>query len=345
MHYRIFISYAREDIEIARKIVNHLKKLRFKVIWDQDLPGGRGFHQETKDYIAFSHVFILLYTINSKSAPWVHQEAGYALGVGIPVLPLYIAEAPEVGFIGHLNGRPIGEGGKDLEKELTAGTIKHLISDDQQKSKAIYEVAMLQDERASAIVRKTLRAMDLGPSGRLRMSTVFTSFAIPDKPWHHPDWDAVESKHNQSEQYRGVLRDERRALEKYAKRCGCDLLIYPYIKLRDSDPKAYKIRLCTLADTLSGLSPKKTSVVIKSQNMRNNLLILGDWFMAESLAVFPGKGIYQTMFTRHAPTVLARAEEFDREFQDEAEITKTNLRLSLSNAIDEIYKIIDSIKD
>jgi hypothetical protein len=345
MRYRIFVSYAREDLEIAQKIANHLKKLRIKVIWDQDLPGGRGFHEETKDYIAFSHVFILLYTINSKRAPWVHQEAGYALGVGVPVLPLYIGEPPDAGFVGHLHARPIGEDGKDLEKELTAGIINSVISDDQHKFKAIYELAMLPDERASALARKTLRAIDLGPSGRLRMSTVLTSFSIPDKPWNHPDWNAIEGKKKRSEQSRRILRDERRALEKYAKSCGCDLMIYPFIKLRESEPKAYKVRLCTLADCLSGLPPKKTRVVIKSQKMRNNLLILGDWFMAESLAIFPDQGVYQTMFTRHGPAVRVRAEEFDQEFQEELEHSKTDQRMSLSTALTEIQKIIDSIKD
>ena len=345
MRYRIFVSYAREDLEIARKIVNHLKKLKYKVIWDQNLPGGSKYSEETKDYIAYSHVFILLHTKFSKKAPWVHQEAGYALGVGVPVLPLYIGKPPTEGFVGHLNARPIGQAAGNLEKELSTSTIKRLISDYQQKLKPTFEVAMLPDERASVLARKTLRAIDLGPSGRLKMSTVLTSFSIPDKPWHDPVWDAIEGEKTRDEKYRKVLRDERRSLQRYAKRCGCDLMIHPFIKLRHSEPIVYKTRLCILADCLSGLSEKKTRIVIKSKIMRNNLLILGDWFMAESMAIYPGKGIYQTVFTRHGPTVQSRAEEFDQEMQEELERANIDPKKSLGTALDEIHKIIDSIEE
>ena len=43
----------------------------------------------------------------------------------------------------------------------------------------------------------------------------------------------------------------------------------------------------------------------------NLLLAVGDWFVAESWAPRPVKGVTGTAFTSHAPTVRRRVAEFD----------------------------------
>ena len=45
-----------------------------------------------------------------------------------------------------------------------------------------------------------------------------------------------------------------------------------------------------------------------------SLTIVGDWFSAESISTAGGQGYRHTVFTRHAPSVAASAEQFDRDF-------------------------------
>ncbi|MFO7620044.1 MAG: hypothetical protein R6W81_02100 [Bacteroidales bacterium] len=46
-----------------------------------------------------------------------------------------------------------------------------------------------------------------------------------------------------------------------------------------------------------------------------HLTIVGDWFAAEAVSASMEKGIRQTIFTRHAPSVRRRIELFDEELE------------------------------
>ena len=50
-------------------------------------------------------------------------------------------------------------------------------------------------------------------------------------------------------------------------------------------------------------------------NEHDNVLIVGDWFYCSSVAPSVEGGYRQTIFTRHAPTMQERIEEFDQEFK------------------------------
>ena len=71
-----------------------------------------------------------------------------------------------------------------------------------------------------------------------------------------------------------------------------------------------------------------------------SLTILGDWFAAESVTARHGQGYLQTIFTRHAPSMLSRIEAFDAEFQELSAAAKWNADESRTKTIVAIRAII-----
>src|SRR5688572_27805077 len=86
--YRLFLSYSSEDRALAEEVERVLTSLGLVVSWDGKLDAGIHFSDEIKASIARSHLFVPLLTESSKLRPWVHQETGYAMGVGVPILPM-----------------------------------------------------------------------------------------------------------------------------------------------------------------------------------------------------------------------------------------------------------------
>lgn len=81
--FRIFLSYAHADIDRIERIDLVLRDMGLIPIWDKDIPVGRVFDDVIRSQIARAHVFMPLLTLNSVGRPWVHQEIGYALGIGV----------------------------------------------------------------------------------------------------------------------------------------------------------------------------------------------------------------------------------------------------------------------
>ena len=71
------------------------------------------------------------------------------------------------------------------------------------------------------------------------------------------------------------------------------------------------------------IPPDKLQVVISPRAQDTNLLIVGDHFYAESMALRAG-GYMQTIFNSHPPTVLKRMQQFDQLFDEIQSQNKTN---------------------
>ena len=95
--YRVFLSYASEDHELASKLETMLGRdikekpetkgaLGLQLVWDRNIQGGQRFREAIQNGIAHSHAFIPLITPRSVESSWVHHEIGYALGRHVPVL-------------------------------------------------------------------------------------------------------------------------------------------------------------------------------------------------------------------------------------------------------------------
>lgn len=171
--------------------------------------------------------------------------------------------------------------------------------------------------------------------GRLRQRAGLSSFYVPDKDIHDPIWERQEGSGRRSLYYRHLLREERRTLEAYARGATCDLIIDPasYFaatarnhRAGDEERTAGNRRLemdqvvARVEELLAWLKsmPEDTVRVVMSQRAsERNVVIVGDWFVAESLVRRAGESGYrQTVFHWHAPTVLAAIQRFDMEFEE-----------------------------
>lgn len=340
--YRVFVSYSREDHEIARRIVSHLETIELRPMWDANLTWGR-FAEQIKDGISFAHAFLPLLTESSTKRPWVHQEIGYAVALNVPVLPLAIGQLP-LGMIQGLHALGLNPDLHDLEKQLSAAEMERVIGPAQKGSFATFDCAELPEDRATMLAGYANRVIALGEHGRVRQRGALSSFCLPDKPLTHPIWDEREGDTKRSDYYRKLQRAERRSLEQHARESGCDLIINPHLTLKHSGPRGRKARLQTLAEFLEGMPDEKVRVAV-SRNIRGNLLIVGDWFAAESLSARPGVGYFQTVCTRHAPTVLDRIERFDEEFEYLLKTSDLGNASSRLGAIEVIGEVLDSIKE
>jgi hypothetical protein len=75
----VFVSYSRQDIEFARKLVEWLEKKGHRVWMDKKrILGGADYREEIADGISSADVFISLLSPDSVTSKWVKREIYYA---------------------------------------------------------------------------------------------------------------------------------------------------------------------------------------------------------------------------------------------------------------------------
>ena len=196
-------------------------------------------------------------------------------------------------------------------------------------------------------------------SSMVRQKGALSSFHIPDDPLTAEVWRLRYGKIPKPEHHRRLQRDERLALTLHAEVWGAKLIIDPTLPYTNQGAGVRKVRLDCLLKFLESDSAAKTQVAMmktqvdevktKDQKFRKDnsipsraesVTIVGNWFLAESVSAVSGSGYYQTIFTRHAPSLRARIEDFDGEF--DYLLAKSNWLASDSrqNAIKEIKELI-----
>ncbi len=89
----IFISYHREDDEIAAKLSNSLEKLGLSVLRDMDtLVSGEEFSRVIADSISNADAVIVLLSHHSKRSGWVEKELQAALTQEKVIIPILLDE-------------------------------------------------------------------------------------------------------------------------------------------------------------------------------------------------------------------------------------------------------------
>lgn len=87
---KIFISYSRKQIAVARRLAEDLQRVGFVVWWDvSDLKGGEAWGKTIQTAIKTSQYCLVLLTPDSVESDWVYREYMYALKLGLRVIPLY----------------------------------------------------------------------------------------------------------------------------------------------------------------------------------------------------------------------------------------------------------------
>lgn len=92
-------------------------------------------------------------------------------------------------------------------------------------------------------------------------------------------------------------------------------MFYPDYSHKGRGKKARIERLQILVDFLKSMPDDKVHAALADSPYESNLLLLGDWWLAESISPVATKGYLQTIATWHAPTVLRRLETFNVELE------------------------------
>lgn len=313
--YRVFVSYCRKDLDLVNPLLAALeKKLKVKPLVDQRLRGGDRFTEKIRNLISHAHVFLPVLTKVSAKRPWVHEEIGCAMAMGIPVVPVTVGAVPEV-MLHDLQAVMI-------DRDISTSSLDDLRSAIKGRTRGFSEfspnltLARYPEARTRYLCDLTREAIREKSFGPLRQRAAFSSFCLPREGPSHQIWRERDGDVVRSEYMYLLLGMERRALEAYVANHGARLIIKPSLTLKRYGNEARRVRLDELLKFLSSKASKNVQVVVRDADEKHdekvNSTIVGDWFSAVSRT--PSFGYEETLFTWHAPTVLQETKEFDEEF-------------------------------
>src|SRR2546428_10411035 len=94
----IFLSYAKEDREVARKIATLLGNAGWAVWWDRRIPAGRTWRSVLEEALRDMRCMVVLWSAHSIESDWVRDEADEGRGRKKLVPGLIEAGNPAGGF-------------------------------------------------------------------------------------------------------------------------------------------------------------------------------------------------------------------------------------------------------
>jgi len=95
---RVFLSYARDDVDAARQLAEDLEHSGHDVWWDRHLHGGSRFDQEIEEALKNAEAVVVLWSSVSLNSAWVKDEAAEARD-SERLVPVSIGSAkPPLGF-------------------------------------------------------------------------------------------------------------------------------------------------------------------------------------------------------------------------------------------------------
>ncbi|HEU4696557.1 MAG TPA: TIR domain-containing protein, partial [Sphingomicrobium sp.] len=95
---RVFLSYAREDVETARKLAGVLTDASQTVWWDRHVHGGANFSNEIDRELKNAQVVMVLWSPTSIASAWVQDEAAEGRDSGRLVPASLDSTKPPLGF-------------------------------------------------------------------------------------------------------------------------------------------------------------------------------------------------------------------------------------------------------
>jgi hypothetical protein len=94
----IFISYARKDLEAARRLAAALEEQGWSVFWDRTIPAGKSWREVIGAALANSRCVVVLWSSHSVNSHYVIEEADHGLRRRV-LIPAFIEQIePPFGF-------------------------------------------------------------------------------------------------------------------------------------------------------------------------------------------------------------------------------------------------------
>jgi len=95
MRYDVFISYARQDGERVRPLVDELRRRGYRVFYDvESIVVGERWKDRLEHSIRAARVLVLCWSENARRSEYVQFEFARAEGLGKPVLPWLLDQTP-----------------------------------------------------------------------------------------------------------------------------------------------------------------------------------------------------------------------------------------------------------
>ena len=163
---RVFVSYSHNDLQVAERLTDSLKKHGLIPDWDHNIQPGTPFTDDIRSRILHSHVCMPLLTNNSHHGLWIHQEIGYAMALNIPILPIVIGDIKDMtqAMSAQLQAIIIPDVG-ELEVKLTnppiAQTIRRLVEPRPFVPKNLIEVAYWPEVRTELLAKYAQTALEM----------------------------------------------------------------------------------------------------------------------------------------------------------------------------------------
>lgn len=91
----VFVSYCHEDADFVHVLKGQLEQSGFSVWNDGDLQAGDNWHSGIEAAVKNALAVVLVLSERAQTSPYVSFEWAFALGAGIPVLPLVLKISPD----------------------------------------------------------------------------------------------------------------------------------------------------------------------------------------------------------------------------------------------------------
>ena len=95
---RVFLSYAREDVAVAKELAGLIDRAGHTVWWDREIQGGSHFASEIDRELKNADAVVVLWSKTAVESPWVQDEAAEGRDSGRLVPIIMGAEKPPLGF-------------------------------------------------------------------------------------------------------------------------------------------------------------------------------------------------------------------------------------------------------
>jgi adenylate cyclase len=150
---RIFLSYARDDVEPARQLADCISQAGHDVWWDRHLHGGSRFATEIDRALKDAEAVVVLWSKTSVESAWVQDEAAEGRDSGRLVPVTLGAVKPPLGFrqyqtidLGSWNGSSLPHG---VEKLLDA--IRRTCGEDEREKISEQPETLLSATRGASV--------------------------------------------------------------------------------------------------------------------------------------------------------------------------------------------------
>ena len=345
--FRVLISYSHKNLDAFEAISKVFESIGLIPWSDQDLDAGLGFTEQIQKKIAHSHVFVPILTPESHKRGWVHQEIEFAVALKVPCVPICIGRVPD-GMIALAHAVVLSNGfdPKELNDKLRRVKYSQLVEDAAKQWGGPSDCAQEPEERALLIERYADEAFANWGACGVRMQGSLGSFSLPDEPPHHPAWIARYGNKPRGMNAYSCFRRERLALERHARVGNLSMILNVGLDIdKDYGEGAKRTRLCVLLQFLESLkgAKERVRIALVPSHPPDLFLSVGDWFIAESSAARPVRGVLQTVFTVHAPSVTRRLKDFDSDLDKLLALQDCRPEESLSWAVVRLREIISTL--